>query len=231
MKKIEPHDKEFDCDIQAPCFQALSPEEIELVKSSRTQVLFRRGDNLTKQGAFASYVLFIVSGLAKQYVEDDSTRNFNIRIIVPGEFTGLSSVFTRNTFDYTIVALTECRAFLIEKETIAEVVRKNGEFGFKIIKRYSEQNGNLYGAIRFSVFRQMNGRIAETLLRLNRLKNDYPEIFQLLSRKDIADFAAITTESTIKMLKSFEKDGLIKLIDKDIVILKENELIEISNKG
>jgi hypothetical protein len=83
MKPILETDQEFICDIQAPCFQILSPEEVELVRTSKTQVLFRKGDNLTKQGAFASYVLFVISGLAKQYIEGDSSKNFNLHIVKP----------------------------------------------------------------------------------------------------------------------------------------------------
>jgi CRP/FNR family transcriptional regulator len=63
------------------------------------------------------------------------------------------------------------------------------------------------------------------------LKNENPEIFQLLSRKDIADFSGISTESAVKLLKLFEKDGLIELYEKDIRILKQDTLLELSRKG
>jgi len=231
MKPILETDNEFICDIQAPCFQMLSPDEVELVRASKTQVLFRKGDNLTKQGAFASYVLFVISGLAKQYIEGDSSKNFNLRIIRPGEFVGLSAVFNKNTFNYSSVALTDCQVFLVEKDTIAKVVKQNGMFAFNIIRRYCEQNSNLFDTLRTVMYKQMNGRMADTLLYLDGLKNDHPDIFQLLSRKDIADFAGTSTESAVKLLKSFEKDGLIVLNDKDVVIEKRNELVEISKRG
>ncbi len=66
MKPISETDIEFVCEIQAPCFQLLSPEEVELIRTSKTQVLFRKGENLTKQGTFASYVLFLMDGFVKQ---------------------------------------------------------------------------------------------------------------------------------------------------------------------
>jgi CRP/FNR family transcriptional regulator len=65
----------------------------------------------------------------------------------------------------------------------------------------------------------MNGRMAETLLYLETFRPEFPEIFQILSRKELADFAGISTESAVKLLKNFEKDGLIELKDKDIIIL------------
>ena len=231
MKPIIETDKEFICDIQAPCFQMLSPEEAELVRASKTQVLFRKGDNLTKQGAFASYALFVINGLAKQYIEGDSSKNFNLRIIKPGEFIGLSAIFTKNTFNYSSIALTDCQVFLVEKEAITTVIKKNGQFGFTMIKRYCEQNANLFDTLRTVMYKQMNGRIAVILLYIDSLKEENPEIFQLLSRKDIADFAGISTESTVKLLKNFEKDGLIDLHEKDISILNHGSLQEISKRG
>jgi CRP-like cAMP-binding protein len=231
VKTILEADKEFVCDINAPCFQMLTPEETDLVRASKTQVLFRKGDNLTKQGAFASYVLFIIDGLAKQYLEGDNSKNYNLRIIRPGEFIGLSSVFLKNIFNYSTVAITDCQAYLVEKDVIAKVVRQNGIFGFNIIKRYCEQNANLFEKLRNNMFKQMNGRMAETLLYIDGLKDDHPEIFSLLSRKDIADFAGISTESAVKLLKGFEKDGLLQLQDKDIIIMDSVILGEISRRG
>lgn len=231
MKTILETDKDFICDIQAPCFQMLSADEIVLVRASKTQVLFRKGDHLTKQGAFASYILFLINGLARQYLEDESPKNYNLRIIKPGEFIGLSAVFTKNSFNYSTVALTDCQVYLIENETIARVVKQNGMFGFNIIKRYCEQNADLFKTVRNLMYKQMNGRLADTLLYIENLKNENTEIFQLLSRKDIADFAGISTESAVKLLKSFEKDGLIKLHEKDILLLNHKALEEISKKG
>ena len=231
MKSILNTDQEFICDIQAPCFQMLSPEEADLVKESKTQILFRKGDNLTKQGAFASYALFVIKGLAKQYIEGDGSKNFNLRIIKPGEFVGLSAIFTKNTFNYSSVALTDCQVFLVEKDAITTVVKQNGQFGLSMIRRYCEQNVNLFDTLRTAMYKQMNGRIAETLLYIDSLKFEYPDIFQLLSRKDMAEFAGISTESAVKLLKSFEKDGLIELHEKDVVLVNHNELLEISKKG
>jgi CRP/FNR family transcriptional regulator len=231
MKTILETDKEFICDIHIPCFQTLSPDEVELVRLSKTQVLFRKGDNLTKQGAFSSYILFVINGLVKQYIEGSSNRSFNMRIITPGEFVGLASVFRKNIYTYSSVALTDCQAFLIEKSVIEKVVKQNGEFAFRMIQRYCEQSDKLQNILENQMFKQMNGRLADVLLYIDELKQMHSDVFQLLSRKDIADFAGISTESTVKLLKSFEKDGIIELKDKDILVTGTAKLKEISKIG
>ena len=100
MKTISHTDKEFICDITLPCFSALTREETDLVRDSRVQVVFRRGENITKQGAFASYVIFIVSGFSRQYIECSNGRDYNLRIITSrgdGQASQRSSTVTLST--------------------------------------------------------------------------------------------------------------------------------------
>lgn len=217
--------------LEAPCFSNLLPEEIELVKKSKTQVLFRKGEGLTKQGAFASSVLFVVDGLVRQYVIGDTNRDFNLRIISSGEFIGLSAAFSKNTYDYSTVALKETLVCLIEKEAMAGLIKSNGSFAYGLIQRFYENDSSLYETLRSMMYKQMHGRLADVLLYLNNIKLNNESIFTYLSRKEIADFAGLSTESTVKLLKGLEKDGLIRLNEKDIEILRADGLIEISKKG
>ncbi len=120
---------------------------------------------------------------------------------------------------------------MVEKEAIKKVVQQNGQFAFNIVRRYCEHNAGLYDSIRSLMYKQMNGRIADALLYLSSEEFISLDIFTYLSRKDIADFAGLSTESAVKLLKSFEKDGLISLDEKNIKILNKTALVEISKKG
>lgn len=231
MKTIVETDRDFVDDIQAPCFQLLHEDEVAIMRGSRTQVFFRKGENLTKQGTFASYVLFVMEGFVKQYVEDGSDRNFNLQIIRPGEFIGLSVVFGENIYSYSATAMSDTRVYLIEKEAIAKVIELNGRFAYKIIQRYCEQTTSLFGTLKGIMFKQMHGHLADTLLYLSSDRFEDNEVIGQLSRREIAEFAGISTESAVKLLKSFEKDGIIRLEEKKIVILNRDLLLEISRRG
>lgn len=231
MKTITNTDTEFCCDIKAPCFSTLTAEEVDLVKTSRTQVVFRKGENLIKQGAYASYILFISNGLVKQYVEGDGNHNFNIRIQKSGDFVGLTTIFNRTTFNYSVQALRETVVYLIEKEVIANVMKQNGKFAFQISGRSATQENDLYDILHNLIYKQMNGKLADVLLQLSSEELAGEELFPLLSRKDIADFAGISTESAVKLLKSFARDGIIALDEKNITILNREHLLEISKRG
>lgn len=231
MKTILENDLDFFCDIQSPCFQVLSHEEMELVKTSKTQVVFRKGDNLTKQGAFIGYVLFLVKGLVKQYIEGPSGKSFNLRLLSPGHFVGLSSMYTQNVYQYSSVAINEAQAILIDSKTIIEISQHNPLFSYAISKRFHLQNETFYEIMRKTMFKLMHGRLADTLLYLSSDVFATEDVFPLLTRKDVAEFAGMSTESAVKALKSFESDGIIELKEKQIIIKNKIKLLEISDLG
>lgn len=230
MKTIQENDNDFICNINAPCFHMLSKSESDLIKASNTQVSFRKGENLTKQGTYASYILFILKGVAKQHLEEKD-KNYNLQLLIEGDFVGLSTVFDKETYSYSTIALTETQVMLIEKETIEKIIRDNGSFAFNIIHRHCAQSEMLYGAIRNLMYKQMNGKMADALLYLSKEEFTPYDIFSQLTRKDLADFAGISTESAVKIIKSFERDGILELNDKRIIIKNKEQLTDISEKG
>lgn len=227
MKTIFQDNKKFICDINAPCFTNLTKEEVDMVSRGKSQIIFRKGENLTKQGMLASYILFLIKGVAKQFVESTNNKNLNLKISTPGEFIGLSSLFTKGHFDYSTVSLTECQAFLIDKNLITGLIKTNGQFAASIIKRYCHDNSGLYKTAESIAYRQMNGKIAGTLLYLDNIKIKYPKIFSTLTRRDIAEFAAISPENAVKILRSLEKDNIITIEEKDININNHESLKQI----
>jgi CRP/FNR family transcriptional regulator len=231
MKIISDTEAIFHCDITAPCFAYLAENEVEFIKKSKTMVVFRKGENLCKQGAFASYILFIVEGVVKQYIEAGVSKSHNLRIYKTGEFIGLSAIYNENRFNYSASALTDTKVYLIEKEIMLHVLESNALFATKIMKNYCRQNNFLFTALQNIIYKQMNGRMADALLYLDEETYNGISIFPLLSRRDIAEFAGTSTESAVKILKSFERDEIIRLEEKGIQIINKEKLEDISRKG
>jgi CRP/FNR family transcriptional regulator len=77
----------------------------------------------------------------------------------------------------------------------------------------------------------MRGKLASALCYLSSQEFLYEKIFESLTRPDIADFAGITQESAVKFLKEFEREKLLKLEGKDIVIKDRTKLQLISKTG
>ncbi len=227
MKSIIESNSYYICEIQSPVFQTLTPEEVEVIKSSKTPVLFNKNETLTKQGAFSSYILYIFKGFIKKHIEEKNERYINISIHGKNELIGLSSLFQQKKYLYTTVALTETHAILIETSSLQVVLKQNPLFSYEIIQQYCKENKHVFEVLNNVAFKQMHAKLASALLFLSQFNNF--DIFNLLNRREIAAFATLSVESTVKLLKEFEQEGLIHLKDKDIKIINESKLKEYSN--
>jgi len=52
-----------------------------------------------------------------------------------------------------------------------------------------------------------------------------------VTRKDLAELSAMSTEGAVRILSEFDKDGIIELKGRDIKILDLEKLIKISKSG
>jgi len=77
----------------------------------------------------------------------------------------------------------------------------------------------------------MRGKMASALLYLGGEDFTGQEVFGHLSRQDLANFASVATESAIKLLKEFERDGVIVLEGKGIKIIDRPGLEKIERLG
>ncbi len=77
----------------------------------------------------------------------------------------------------------------------------------------------------------MHGRLADTLIYLYNQNLQEEKIFSYLSRKDIAEFAGLSTESTVRLLTEFKNDSIIDIIGKETKLLNPDLLKEISRQG
>ncbi len=231
MKAIIDDEQQQSCEIKSPCFELLSNKEVSLIRSSKTLIHFKKGESLTKQGAFSSSVLLITEGYVKLSLELDNQKSFHYGVGKQGSFIGLSTVFNQAKYPYTATAITDTMAYLIEKQSLIAVLSKNASFTMAMMDIYTDQNTLLMNSLHNITGRQINGRVAYSLNYLSEVSNNAPTFFVNLSRKDIAEFAGVSTENTIKTMKNFEKEGLIALEEKNIRVLEREKLIEICKIG
>ena len=209
----------------------LSESEQEFLKHKRKQLLYTSGENIFKQGAFAPYVIYVQSGLVKVYLQTGHNKQVNIRIAKTGDFLAFSSVFGEDVYTYSTLAIKNAEICMIDKDGLQQLLFKNNDFAMRITSSNFKNEKLLFNIIASISYKQMRGKLATALLYLSTKEFLDEGIFQYLTRQDIADFATISTESTIKFLKEFEKEGIINLKGKDIKIANINMLGDISRRG
>lgn len=221
----------FDCSKSSTCFKQLIPSEKDFINHSKTQILYRAGENICKEKAYASNVLYVADGLVKVYLESPNNRHINLKILKTSEYIGLSSIYGDNIYHYSAVAIVDSLICMINKDSFRKVLNDNGHFASEIIQWYCYNETHLFKRIKSVGDKQMHGRLADVLLMLCSEDIDQDTLFNNLSRKDIAEFACISTESTVRLLTELNQEGVIELDGKKIKILDKTHLIEISKRG
>ena len=82
--------------------------------------------------------------------------------------------------------------------------------------------------------RRMPGRMASTLLYLDQLfgrEEDGQTLRVRLTRGVLGGLSNMTTSNATRVLRSLEEDGMIALQGKEIQILKETALVDVSRHG
>ncbi|HYQ58156.1 MAG TPA: Crp/Fnr family transcriptional regulator [Draconibacterium sp.] len=206
-------------------------ENLDNLNAYKTRVPYLKGETIFKQGAFAPYVMYVVEGLVKVYLQTGIDKNMNIGVAAEGEFLAFSSVFGEPVHNYSAQAISNTQICMIEKESLKKILLDNPEFALKITSQNYRNERHLFEVIKNISYKQMRGKLASALLYLSQTDFIQKNIFEFLTRQDIADFASISAESAIKFLKEFEKEGIITLNGKNIIIDDATQLLNISKNG
>ena len=152
--------------------------------------------------------------------------------IVSGpKLLGAANLFFKDTNIFSLVAMESCDICLIDSKAMRNIALKHSDFILAMCERTMEMfQASIFNFISMA-HNQVNGRIADVLLYLWKdVYHQNPEEF-VVTRKELAEFAACSHENVITTLSKFNKEGIITLEGKKIKVNDLEKLNEISKKG
>ena len=220
-----------ECLNRAPYFKILSPEELEIMNKDRYSVRYKAGEMILKQGTSATHVLSLIDGIVKIYIEGMGDRNLLLNLQKPWALMGGPGLHTDRKIHYSVSALTDVSICFIVLDNFNKVMTMNCRFANQLIGHVSNHSVIMFDKMISLTQKQMHGRMADGLLYLSKafFKSDSFKLY--LSRQEIADLTAMSKDSAIRILKDFERDGIISLQGNQLSILDTDQLLNISLKG
>lgn len=216
---------------QTSCFDQLTEQEQELVAKNQVRVVYKKGETICKQGAFASHIMFLEEGLVKIYLEGNP-RNLILTITPSNHLVGLPSIYEgNNTFLYSVSTYVDSTVKLIDVNIFKQLIRQNANFASKIINVLNENTAQAYGRFFCLTRKQLHGRLADILLCLSDRIFKSQSFNLPLSRNDLGELTSMSTESVIRIMKEFKDDNMIKVSGKTIEILDYKKMQKISEVG
>jgi CRP-like cAMP-binding protein len=218
------------CFKKSPLFSLLTTSELDDLNETRLEVTFKKGEIIYKQGTPLTHIVIINEGLGKIYLEGVKGRNLILSYTKQYELNGGVGIFVDQRHHSSLMAVTDCGACFIEINAFKKVLRGNAVFMEAYIKAHSERVLHTYQQFAVLTQKNMEGRMAESILYLNNqvFRNG---VIKNVTKQDLAELTAMTKESAIRVLKEFKEDGIIEIVDHNISILDQKALQQVALHG
>jgi CRP-like cAMP-binding protein len=197
---------------------SVSSDELLNISRNKTTLHIKRGEVIFSEGASLKGVYCLRNGKCKLTKLAPNGKEQIVRFIKKGELVGHRSVISNSVAHLTVTALEEMDVCFIPKNEIIELFKKNSDFSMEITKSLADDLDEANASIANMAQKNVRERLAESLLFFEKIfgiDND-GFISVTLTREEIANAIGTATESTIRLLSEFKKEGYITLSGKKI---------------
>lgn len=210
-------------------FIHLTKDELAYVNEHRYEAIFKPGEIMIKQGSPASNALFLLSGMAKVYMEGIRGRNFIMSIAKPGRLIIGPGAYVTSRHTYTVSAITKVNACFISFEVFRHLVKVNGAFAESMLEDISAKSLRSHARMVSLAQKKMPGRLAEALLYFSGEVFMSDEFDMILSRQELGEMTNMAKESVVRIFRELEESGIIEFTTSKIKILDKEKLISLSD--
>lgn len=216
---------------ETPIFNNLGNEDVKCLADNCTVIKYKKGETICKQGGFANHIIFLIDGLAKNYLEGTNDKNLIIELLTPFQLFGLSTLYQEKVYHLSLASITAASVCFIEKAVFVEVIERNNIFAGNVLQEFCMRSTLYYKKIASLGNKQLHGRFADAILYLSKYVAKSNVLELSITRKEIGEMAGISTESAIRLLSELNHDGILTLEGKKIIINKTDLLEKLSEIG
>ncbi|MFY7742538.1 MAG: Crp/Fnr family transcriptional regulator [Flavobacterium sp.] len=206
--------------------KALNKEELLKMANCKTSYTIKKGEPIFEEGESVNGIYCIKDGVCKLSKLSANGKDQIVKLVKPGELLGQRSMISDEPTYLSAIALEDMEVCFIPKSEILGFFNNNNQFSMNVMKTIcgdlKESDDHMVSMAQKTV----KQRLAESLLYLEETfgKNEDGSLHIQLSREELAGMIGTATESCIRLLSEFAKNGLVNLNGKKISILDKNKL-------
>ncbi|MFH2204108.1 MAG: Crp/Fnr family transcriptional regulator [Elusimicrobiota bacterium] len=191
---------------------------------------FKPGETIFYEGEKATSIYIVCTGKVKIYKSSRTGQQLLTRIESPGDLLGHISLFAEWPYAGSAEAMTESVVSMIDRSELERFLIKHPNGALALLRELSKDVRRGEAKARDIAFKPARARLAGTLVRMMTPlvgKRSRP-VVENLKRKELAEMAGLTIETTVRLLKDFETRGLVQRKGKDIIITDIDKLRTLS---
>lgn len=207
----------------------MSKEGLKGISDAKTSRTVKKGETLFKEGEKLGGVYCVRDGVSKLSKLSPNGKDQIVKLATKGQVMGQRSVISEESTNLSAVAVSDMDVCFIPKESILTSLSKNPDFTLEVLRHMAHDLREADDVIVNMSQKTVKQRIAEAMLYLNNFGQDDDGFFVLtLSREDIANVVGTATESAIRIISEFKKEGLVKASGKRLGISNLQRLKELA---
>jgi CRP-like cAMP-binding protein len=218
-----------------PMFEFLEAEELDRLYTLSSTEKVSKGEYVFLECDQPRNLYTVVKGEVKLLKQTEDGRETIVEMAYPGEIFGEEAIFDGQPYPMTAQALDDAELLAISRTDFFTFLRDNPDLALEIITELGTRLREAQNTIRALAMERVEWRIARVLLMLSRkagiVEADGVSIDLPLTRQDIADMAATTVETTIRVLSDFKKMGLVETEKGKIILRDKKHLEEMVSEG
>ncbi len=221
----------YECAFRSLLFDKLEMEELEQMDISKHELKFEKGEQILIEGEEIKEFVYLKKGLVKLSKKTQGNKDHIISISKPKTFIGFLTVFSHDTYQYSLSALEPSTLCFVDINVIKNIIKENGTFAMDVLSKISQVSDEIINRRVNICSKQLRGRIAYLLIMFAK-EIYYNTKFDLpLTRKEFGELIDMSTENVIRILSEFRKDSLIQIDGSHIEIQNFESLEKISKFG
>lgn len=191
-----------------------------------TSFNFKKGEIIYEEGDHSNMIFLIHKGVIKCHKLDEQGKELTTTLHTEDELFGYTSFIQNMPYQETATAMKDTELIGVSKKELKEVLHNNQSLTLELIQLLNDDLSMIKEQLVQMAYSSVNKKTATTILKFVEKMSHKPNESIKISRYDLASVAGIATESLIRTLSSFKKQGLIEISGRTIKILDLNQLRE-----
>jgi CRP-like cAMP-binding protein len=191
---------------------------IEILKShgaGLSPLHFRPEQVIYYPGNVATGIYLLLDGKVKLERGDEWGRSQILGIVGPGHCIGHDAVFTRRPHHHMAVALTEVGLMHLQAGSVPDSLVRSPDLMRGLLRQMASEHEELQIRLGQAFGCSAQERISDAIVKLREI-----DAARSWTRRDIAEWAGTTPETVTRTLQEMEKEGLVVLRGRSILLTR-----------
>ena len=215
---------------EIPLLKILSAQDRQQVLGEMTETRYEKGQYIFRQGDPTEYFHIVKEGSVKCVKSSLDGKECTLKVLMPGDlFCCDASAFDGASHPGTAQPMGDVSVLRMKKEAYFKMLRANPDAAMEVIRYLGNRLNEAQEKAKVLALDSADQRLASLLVGLAERSgvqdSNGIRLSVRLTRQDMANMVGVTTETAIRIMARFKKDGLVsgtaaRLVVRDLPRLK-----------